>query len=182
MRRGVALVVALAALASAGCQGGEPPAADTVRFYLERSIPGSEFRRDSHVRLGRFTLGLVRGVMRLVGEEDRETRVALANIRSVDIASYEVLSLPAVPALALPPRMERQMAADGWYPMVRTREEDAHTWIFVRETEAGTVSNLYIVELDAVELTIVDLAGRLDRVVAEMVADDPDAFLASLDC
>jgi hypothetical protein len=181
MRPAAAMLLVLAALASHGCSGGEPPAADSVRAYIEQAVPGAEFRRDSHIRLGRFTLGLVKGVMRLVAAGGREDRQMMANIRSVDIASYEVLALPAVAELSLPPRMERRMAEDGWYPMVKEREEDSHTWIFVREAEVGTVSNLYIVELDSFELTIIDLAGRLDRIAAEMVADDPDAFLASLD-
>jgi len=182
MRRAAAMLLALAALASLGCRGGEPPAADTVRFYLERSVPGSEFRRDSHVRLGRFTLGLVRGLLRLVEPEDREARQVMAHIRSVEVASYEVVSLPpAVETLVLPPRLERQMADNGWYPMVKTRDDGELSWVFVREDDAGTVSNLYIVELDDSELTIIDLAGRLDRIAAEMVADDPDAFLAGLD-
>jgi Domain of unknown function (DUF4252) len=180
MRWNAAAVLTLTALACGGCVDGAPPAADTVRAYIERSVPGAEFRRDSHIRLGRFTLGLVKGAMRLVGAEDREARQIMANIRSVDIATYEVMSLPTVLKLSLPPRMERQMAEDGWYPMVKTREEDSRTWIFAREVETGTVTNLYIVELDSSELTIIDLAGRLDRIAAQMVADDPDGFVDGL--
>ena len=170
------LVVALAA---GGCDG-EAPSAEAVRVHLEQSIPGAEFRRESRVRLGRFTLGLAKGAMRLVAFEDRQTRRALSQVRSIDIASYEVLSLPTDPDVTLPPRFERRLAAAGWYPMVATREDDSHSWIFVREPEPGEITNLYIVELDAFELTVIDLQGRLDRVVAQLVADDSDGFLADV--
>lgn len=179
MRATAAALLSLVALAGTGCKG-EPPAADAVRLHIERAVPGAEFRRDSRVRLGRFTLALAKGAMRLVAFEDRDTRRALSQVHSIDIASYEVISMPPVAALSLPPRVERGLSAEGWYPMIKTREEDAHSWIFVRESEDGMVSNMYIVELDAAELTIIDLQGRLDRVVAQFVADDPDGFVGGL--
>lgn len=172
-------LLAVLACAVTGCDG-EAPAAESVRLHFERSVPGVEFRRDSHIRLGRFTLGLAKGVMRVVAYEDRETRRALSQIHSIDVASYEVVSLPPVDELTLPPRFERRLAEEGWYPMVKTREEDSQSWIFVRERASGAISNLYIVELDAAELTVIDLTGRLDRVVAQLVADDPDGFLADV--
>jgi len=180
MNRAAILILAACALATTGCDG-EAPSAEAVRVHLERSVPGAEFRRESHVHLGRFTLGLAKGVMRVVAFEDRQTRRALSQIRSIDVASYEVVSMPATEDITLPPRFERRLADQGWYPMVKTREEDSQSWIFVRELEAGAISNLYIVELDEAELTVIDLQGRLDRVVAQMVADDPDGFLADLD-
>ena len=64
--------------------------------------------------------------------------------------------------------------------MVKAHEEDSRTWIFLREDGAGTIRNLYLVELDSAELTVIDLAGRLDRVLAEFVAADPDGFLSDL--
>jgi len=179
MNRLRALLLSVLALAAAGCDG-EAPSAEAVRLHLERSVPGAEFRRDSHVRLGRFTLSLAKGVMRLVAFEDRETRRAMAQIRSIDVASYEVVAWPASHAVTLPPRFESRFAEQGWYPMVKTREEDSQSWIFVREVEPGAISNLYIVELDEAELTVIDLTGRLDRVMAQFVADDPDGFLAGI--
>ncbi len=179
MNRVAVLVLAVTAFTTMGCDGAAP-SAESVRLHLERSLPGAEFRRESHVRLGRFTLGLAKGVMRLVAYDDRETRRALSQIHSIDVASYEVVSLPTAGKITLPPRFERRLAAQGWHPMVKTREEDSQSWIFVREIESGAISNLYIVELDSVELTVIDLVGRLDRVMAQLVADDPDGFLADV--
>lgn len=179
MRALAVLLLAVIALAATGCDG-EAPSAESVRLHLERSVPGAEFRRESHIHLGRFTLGLAKGVMRLVAYEDRETRRAMSQIRSIDVASYQVVSWPATDKITMPPRFERRLAQEGWYPMVKTREEDSQSWIFVREAETGAITNLYIIELDEAELTVIDLVGRLDRVMAQFVADDPDGFLADL--
>ena len=97
----VTITAAVLALATTGCDG-RAPSAESVRLHLERSVPGAEFRRESHVRLGRFTLGLAKGAMRLVAYEDRETRRALSQIRSIDVASYEVVSWPATDKITKP--------------------------------------------------------------------------------
>lgn len=162
-----------------GCSGAAP-SAETVRLHIEREVPGAAFRRDSHIRFGRFTFGLVKGVLRMTAFEDRETRRVLSHVKKIDIASYEVLSLPELDDLRLPRRFERNLAKLGWYPMLRERDQDSRTWIFYRQGDGDTITNLYIVSLDAAELTVIDLAGRLDRLTAELVADDPDGFVASL--
>ena len=176
---GFLLLLVLATIATTGCKE-EPPSAATVRAHIEREVPGARLRRDSSIRLGRFTLGLAKGVMRLIEPGDRQTHRALSNIHRVHVTSYEVLALPDIDRLELPASFERGLARHGWYPMVKEREEDSRTWIFLREDGAGTIRNLYLVELDSAELTVIDLAGRLDRVLAEFVAADPDGFLSGL--
>jgi hypothetical protein len=169
----------LLGLGAGGC-GGEPPSAETVRAHIERQAPGARFRRDSRIRLGRLTLGLARGVLRLVEPGDRDAHRVLSSVDRLEVATYEVESLPPLGGLEIPPRLATLLARGGWVPMVKTRDEDGRTWVYYREDDRGSIRNLYIVELDSVELTIIDLAGNLDRIVAEMVADDPDAFLADL--
>lgn len=172
-----ALLVAWAALFVVGCKG-EPPAAETVRLLIEREVPGAQLRRESRVHLGRFTLAAARGVLRLAAFDDGETRRTLSHIRRIDITDYEVVSLPEVDFAPLTAAFTRKLERHGWYPMVKVHEEDSRTWIYYREDDAGSISNLYIVELDAAELVVIDLAGRLDRLTAELIADDPDAFVA----
>lgn len=172
-------ILALATLPLLVACDGEPPSAGQVRAHLERSLPGVRFRREEHIRLGRFTLSLVRGLVRLAGE-DRETRQTLGSIRRVEVATYEVEGELDLTGLQAPRDLERRLADAGWHPMVREREEDSLTWVFVRADDAGAIRNLYVVELDPGELTIVDLAGRIDEIMARALADDPDAFIGEL--
>ena len=182
MKRGraaLAGLVAAAALSLVGCKD-TPPSGETVRMLIEREVPGAQLRRGSRVRLGRFTLALAKGVMRLVAHDDAETRRVLSHVRRVDIADYEVVSLPDDGLAPLADSFARRLESHGWQPMVKAREEDSRTWIFYRESTAGSISNLYIVELDAAELVVIDLAGRLDRLTAELIADDPGGFVAGI--
>lgn len=173
----VALALALPLLT--GCDG-EPPSAGRVRAHLERSLPGVRFHRAEHVRLGRFTMALVRGLVRVAGAEDGETRQILGSIRRVEVATYEVEGPLDLTTVSAPRDLERRLAGAGWQPMVREREAGSLAWVFVRSDEEGAIRDLYVVALDPDELTVVDLSGRLDELMAAAIADDPDAFVAEV--
>jgi hypothetical protein len=179
MRRAGAAALILATSLFVGCDG-EPPSADRVRAHLEHDLPGVRFHRGEHVRLGRFTMALVRGLVRVAAADDREARQVLGSIRRVEVATWEIEGSFDFADIRGPGDLERRLARSGWQLMVRETQEDSRTWIFVRPDEGGAIRNLYIVELDPNELTVVDLAGRIDEMMAAAVADDPDGFVADL--
>ncbi|MEZ5332574.1 MAG: DUF4252 domain-containing protein [Thermoanaerobaculia bacterium] len=178
MRRRAAVLIVAGLPWLVACDG-EPPSASQVRAHLERSLPGVRFHQEEHIRLGRFSLALVRGLVRMAGE-DRQTRQTLGSIRRVEVATYEVEGSLDLAGIAAPRDLERRLAETGWQPMVRERDEDSLTWVFVRPDEDGSIRNLYVVALDPAELTVVDLVGRIDEILARAVADDPDAFIGEL--
>jgi hypothetical protein len=172
-RQALALSLLLAlVLPLAGCHGGAP-SVDTVRWEIERHVPGARFERESHIRLGRLTLGLARHIVHLVDDGDPDTKV-LNHIRRLEVATYHVLSLPDLDQhFAEQTRFERALADAGWSTAVKARNHDSRTWIFVRGDENGVLRNLYVVDLEPGELTLVRLDGRIDRAMADSIADHP---------
>ena len=175
MKRSLFGVAALLSLASllAGC-GGSPTVSE-VRWELERRFPEARFEPEEHVHLGRFTMGLVHGVVRLAAhdEDDRQAREIVDQIHSVDVASYKVHNLPGLDGLAADPRFDRELQRHGWSLLVRTHEADESTWVYVRGGETGVLRNLFIVSLEKNELTLVRVDGRLDRMIAMAMAEHP---------
>jgi hypothetical protein len=170
-RQALALSLLLA-LPLAGCQGGAP-SVNTVRWEIERHVPGARFERESHIRLGRLTLGLARRIVHIVDAGDPDTAV-LDHIRRLEVATYRVLSLPDLDKhFAEQTRFERALADAGWSTAVKARDHDSRTWIFVRGDEKGVLRNLYVVDLEPGELTLVRLDGRIDRAMAESIAEHP---------
>jgi uncharacterized protein DUF4252 len=175
MKRSLFGVAALLSLASllAGC-GGSPTVSE-VRWELERRFPEARFEPEEHVHLGRFTMGLVHGIVHLAAhdEDDRQAREIVDQIHSVDVVSYKVHNLPGLDGLAADTRFERELKAHGWSLLVRTREHDESTWVYVRGGETGVLRNLFIVSLERDELTLVRVDGRLDRMIAMAMAEHP---------
>jgi hypothetical protein len=171
------VTLALGAL-STGCAGG--PSIDTVRWEIERRIPEARFEPEEHIRLGRISMGLIHGILRMVPDKDvDEARQIVNEVHRVEVATYRVKSLPNLDRLDRLDRLgtetgfERDLARAGWTMAVRTREKDERTWIFLHDGEGGSLSNLFVVSLDKSELTLVRLDGRLDRAFAAAVAEHP---------
>lgn len=161
----------LAAASLTGCK--DTPSAGAVQWQLERQIPGLRLERESHVRIPRIAMIVARKIMRLAADEDEEGLRVISHVKRVNVATYRVLSRPAG-ELETPVRFEQRLAEGGWELVVRQREDDEQTWIYYRSGEdEGAITNLYAVALDAEELTVVDLAGRIDRIFVEAFADDP---------
>jgi hypothetical protein len=165
-----AIVLCLALLGLAGC--GSSPSVEQVRWEIERRFPEARFDLEERVHLSRFSLGLIRGLVRMVPGRV-EGQEFLNAVRRLDVATYRVSALPDLDRIQGETRFERQLARAGWEMTVRVREEDSRTWIFTRGDEADALRNLFIVTLEGGELTLVSIDGRLDRVLAEAIAERP---------
>lgn len=172
MKRSVVPFVLFLSLSSllAGCAGA--PSVDTVGWEIQRRFPEARFEREEHIHLGRFKMGLLRGLVRMVPGKV-EGQKFLSRIHSVEVATYRVRSLPDLDRLASDTRFERQLSQNGWTPMVRTREEGSHAWVFVRADQGGAMRNLFVVSLDESELSLVRIDGRIDQVLAQAIAAQP---------
>lgn len=167
MKRIVILFAALLSLA--GCASS--PSVEQVRWEIQRRFPEARFELEEHVHLGRISLGLIRGLVRMVpGKVDGQE--ILSAIHRLDVATYQVSSLD-LDRLQGETRFERRLASSGWQMTVRAREEDSRTWIFTRGDEDAALRNLFIVTLEEDELTLVSIDGRLDRALAEAIALEP---------
>lgn len=174
MKRGLFSFAALLSLSSllAGCGGS--PTVDQVRWELQRRFPEARFVPEEHIHLGRLSMGLARGIVRLAADDgDRDELDLVRQIHGVDVASYKVRGLPDLDGLAGDTRFESQLKQNGWSLMVRTREPRESTWIYVRTTPDGAMRNLFVVALEKDELTLVRVDGRIDRALAAAMAENP---------
>lgn len=175
MRKALSVVAVLSSLALplAGC--GEPPSVDQVTREIGKWAPGARFEREEHIRLGRIKMGLAKGILRMVDdEEDEEGRAILREVDRVEVATYRVRNLPDTSGLRQKaPAFERQLARTGWSLTVKAQEDNSPSWLFTRSDDQGGLKNILVVDLDDQELTVVRVDGRLDRVLAEAIAERP---------
>lgn len=174
------LTLALALPALSACTA--TPAPEEIRGQLERELPGTHFEPEEHIRLGRFSLALVRGILNMVDDEDSDVdqaRKIMAGLRRVDVATYRVTALPELDDRVLSPLLDR-LHRGGWQTVVRARESGSHAWILTRGEAGEVFAHLFVVSLERDELVIVRLDGHLDRVLAEAIADHPQQATRAL--
>ena len=178
-RRVFLLVALIAVVAAPACaSGGTTPSASRIARAVEVSAPGCRLELEEHIRLGRFTLALARGVLRLAGEADSDEAALLHQIHRVEVASYRVHPGPGNGLPRSLKELERVLAIDGMEPVVRERDSDEQTWVLAREDGRGGLSELVVVDLDDDALEVVRLEGHIDRLLAKAVELDPDAAAA----
>jgi hypothetical protein len=171
-RKALPLLVLALTLPLTGCMGGSP-SVDTVRWEIERRIPEAHFEPECHIRLGRLTLGLVRGIAHLADPGDPDI-APLHHIRHIEVATYRVRSLPDLEKhLEDQTAFEQALARNGWTMALRERDHTSRTWMFLRFDDHEALRDLYVVALEPDELTLVRLDGHLDRAMAESIADNP---------
>jgi Domain of unknown function (DUF4252) len=172
MKRNALSLAALLSLAAfaAGCSG--TPTVDQVRWEIQRRVPEAQFEQEEHIALGRLSLGLVRGLLRMVPGEVESPEV-LTSVRRLEVATYRVSDLPDLADLDKKLRFEKRLAQDGWAMTMRTREAGSRAWVFMRDDGKGALRNLFVVDLDDSELTLVRIDGRLSEAFAAAIADRP---------
>jgi hypothetical protein len=158
-----------------GSAGGLP-SANAISRELEGQLPGVRFERESHIHLGRIALAFIKPIARWALDEDDEARTYLAAIRKIDVATYRVVGMPRTADGTPLRRIEKRMLENDWVRMVRTREVDDNTWVFLRYRPDGSIRSLFVIELDQQELSIVGVEGRIDDLLAEAIADEPGEF------
>ncbi|HSG39889.1 MAG TPA: hypothetical protein VLE27_09655, partial [Thermoanaerobaculia bacterium] len=138
MKRNAVSLVGLLSLASlaAGCAGS--PTVDQVRWEIERRVPEATFEEEEHIALGRVSLGLARGLVRMVPGK-MEGQEALTSVRRVEVATYRVSDLPDLTEIDRKLRFEKRLADAGWAMTIRTREEGSRSWMFVRDNGKGAL-------------------------------------------
>jgi hypothetical protein len=159
------------------CEAGEGmPSCRTIYQEIEAQLPGAEFDRESHIRLGRVALAFVKPIARWALDDDDEALTYLSAIKKVDIATYRVVDLPEAPSPSIIRNLEHRMLKNGWIKMLRERDDDDNTWVFLRQQQDGSTRGVLVIELDDSELSIVGVEGRIDDILTEAIANEPGEF------
>lgn len=172
MKRTVIPFLAVLSLSSLFVGCASAPSTETVRWEIQRRFPEARFEREEHIHLGRISMGLLRGLVRMVPGKV-EGQAFLTRVHDLEVSTYKVRSLPDLDGIQGETRFERQLAQAGWSMVVRARDEGSHSWVFVRGGQDGVLRNLFVVDLEQDELTLVRIDGRLDKAFAEAIAARP---------
>lgn len=168
-----AVVIAVGAFATIGCTSTRAPRAEQVRVALESSEPECRLERESRVSLSGITMAAVRTLVRLADDDEAED--IISNIRRLEVATYRPASRSACGGVDSLGRLESELGDLGWRLLVSERHETESSWVYARGGTDGDLEGLFVVTVDASEVEVVSLEGRIDRILADAIADDPSS-------
>ena len=174
----VVVAIGFLALSLGACKSS--PTVSDLRWQLEEQIPGAEFEKEFHLRLGGLSLGLGKKLAGWAMADDEELAGLMKAVKRVEIGSYRVVSLPPLEQVELPASLMNRLGKSGWSLVVRVQDESERVWMFMRQDGKGGIRNIFVVALDEVELTMVSVEGRLDELLADAIAADPVGFATGM--
>lgn len=160
------IAIALVMSATTGCAW--TPELTRVKNDIERQIPDARFEKEFSISLGPVAMRFARLVCRFVPDA-REARGYLKDVSRVQVAVYNMSSMPPVKHVHIPDQL-KNMTNEGWEVAVKVREDDHLVWVLYR-ADKNTIRDLYVVVLDSEELVLVKASGNLERLVARALSE-----------
>ena len=163
-RRTAILCLAAALPFAGGCVW--TPELNSIKQDIARQIPGASFDHEMSFAVGPGGMALARAVVRFVPDAEG-ARGWLQDISRVEISVYDVIQSELPKRLETPARIGA-MIADGWEMAARVRDKNEAVWVLYR-LDDESVREIFVVALDAEELVMVKVKGRLERVIARVL-------------
>jgi hypothetical protein len=155
---------------------------EPVRRDLQSQMSGARFDREFQITLGRITLGLARLICRFIPDREvQQARPALAAVRRVEVAVYDVHADPAsATGVRMPHKLRAMTGRGNWQTAVRVQDRDERVWVLYRE-ENGRIRDFYVATLGSDELVLVRVSGDLKRVVEWALREHGDTLFGRPD-
>jgi len=152
----------LVALVAGGCM--HAASLNGLRHDIESEVDGARFESEMQLTLGRISLGLARVV--IPDEEMDEELAVLKEVKKVEIAVYETITLPPSAEPAIPGY--RSLKRKGWQTIMTATESDGgRAWVLARQRD-GSFREILVGSLDRDELTMVKIHGDVERMIERL--------------
>lgn len=171
-RAAASLLPAVVLVVQAACASSIGPSAADVAASIETSAPGCRVSQESRISLAGLKLAVVKMLAGMSGEAEEATAI-LDHISRVEVATYRADGRVSCAAHGALDRVDRELSAGGWWPMVTEREDADIVRVFAHGDGRGGLDGLYVIDFDGDELEVVRLEGRIERLMAEAVSEDP---------
>jgi hypothetical protein len=139
-----------------------------TKNVILRELGPADVDTEFQLRIGRGLLsfgGLVAGF----ADVDDEALSYLKDVKTVQVGVYNLLGTRDRP-LTIPAKIGKKLASKGYEPMVRVKERDEAVWVMT-ELHGERLRSLYVIALDREQLVLVEVRGRLERLVEKAIED-----------
>ncbi len=167
----IILVLSLLALLLPGCVFVSRDFCLTRDSILDE-IGNVDTETEVQLQIGPGLLSLSRMIVS-VADHSREGSMAvdyLHDIRNVQVGVYKLTDFNRDRPLIIPPRIARKLSKKGYEPMVKVKEHNSATWVMTK-MHRKRLTSLYVIALDREELVLVEVEGKLGRLIEKAVRD-----------
>ena len=135
-------------------------------------IGNVETKTEVQFQIGSGLLSLSRMIVS-IADHSAEGAMAvdyLRDVRNVQVGVYKFTEFNRNRPLIIPPRIAKKLSRKGYESMVKVKERDGATWVMTK-MRRKRLTSLYVITLDRDELVLVEIKGRLGRLIEKAVRD-----------
>lgn len=162
------LVTGLCTCFLSGCVFVSVDFRDT-KDIITRELGPVDIDTEVQLRIGSGMLSLGR-LVASCADVDREAMSYLRDIRNVQIGVYKLRNAKRDRPIVIPEKIGKRLARKGYEPMVRTKERDGAVWVMTK-IRGKRLEALYVIALDPEELVLVEVRGRLERLIEKAIRE-----------
>ena len=143
-----------------------------TRNSILDEIGNTRTETEVQFQIGSGLLSLSRMIISIAdhSEDGDKATDLLRDIRNVQIGVYKLNEFNENRPLVIPPRIAKKLSKKGYEAMMKVKERDGATWVMTK-MRGKRLTSLYIITLDREELVLVEIQGRLGRLIEKAVHD-----------
>jgi len=135
------------------------------------SSTGNRYYTDVEFSVGSFGISIAKAVVKS-DDNDREAKEILDNISHVQIGVYKNHHSSSFNnSFQILKDIDSQMMENGWQYVVRSRCNKEVTGVYVKIVNGNELKELFVVNLDQRELTLVEVKGNLEKVLETAIRE-----------
>lgn len=157
------LLIGLCGALLSGCRSD--PNLEDLEDILAHELEPAHMETTFKLKVGPTLLSWAKLVCNWTDEEGA-LHDALAEIRNVELAVYEIHGPRAIPPIGVSESVRKRLEQAGWEILVKMREAGNTRGVFYRP-QGDAINNLYVIAFERDKLVLVEVEGRFDRMVAE---------------
>jgi hypothetical protein len=164
----ILFVAGLIAYLVSGCVFVSVDFLDT-RDMITSELGPVDVDTEVQLRIGSGLLSFSR-LVASCADVDREAMLYLRDINNVQVGVYKLHHTKNDRPLRIPEKIGERLARKGYESMVRVKNHDEVVWVLT-QTDRRKLKALYIIVLDHEELVLVEVRGRLGRLIEKAIRE-----------
>lgn len=164
----VVLIFCLAAFLLPGCVFISRDFRYTKNAILSE-LGEAEVDTEFQLQIGSGLLSLGKLVVSFA-DVDRETMEYLRDIRNVQVGVYKLYDIDRSKPFKIPNKITKNLSRKGYDPIVKTSDRRSAACIFTK-TRGDRLESIYIISLEPDEIVLVEVKGRLERIIQKAIRE-----------
>jgi hypothetical protein len=131
---------------------------------------GGEYKSEVQFSIGSVGITVSSWFVDAAAEEDIAADI-LDDVSSVQVGIYKKLRETNSPDINALRAIEEKMSQSGWKSIVRSSSHGELSAVYVRNNPGETLNGMFVINLDAEELVLVEIEGDLKEVIAAAIRE-----------